>query len=142
VPYKGSAPAVTDLVAGQVDLMFDNMPSSIGHIKGGSLRALGVTTAKRSPALPDVPTISETGVAGFEATSWFGVFAPAGTPKPVVDKLSAEIAKMLQQPDVKAKLAEQGAEAVGNTPEAFGKFVQAEIDKWAKVIKAAGAKVD
>jgi tripartite-type tricarboxylate transporter receptor subunit TctC len=142
VPYKGSAPAVTDLIGGQVDLMFDNMPSSIEHVRGGKLRAIAVTTAKRSPALPDLPTIAEAGVPGYEATSWFGVMAPAGTPKPIVDKMSAEIAKSLRKPDVKAKLAEQGAEAVGSTPDEFSTFVKAEIDKWAKVVKASGASAD
>jgi tripartite-type tricarboxylate transporter receptor subunit TctC len=142
VPYKGSAPALTDLMGGQVDLMFDNMPSSIEFVRAGKLRALAVTTARRSPALPDVPTVAESGVPGYEATAWFGVMAPGGTPKPIVDRLSAEIQTMVKKPEVRAKLAEQGAEPVGDTPDEFRTFVVAELDKWAKVVKAAGAKVD
>jgi tripartite-type tricarboxylate transporter receptor subunit TctC len=142
VPYKGSGPAVTDLVGGQVQLMFDNMPSSIEHVRAGKLRALGVTTAKRSPAMPDLPTIAEQGVAGYEATSWFGVMAPAGTPKPIVDKLSQQIAKDIKSSSGTKLLAEQGAEPVGNTPEEFAAFITAEIAKWAKVIQASGAQID
>ncbi len=142
VPYKGSAPAVTDLLGGQVNMMFDNMPSALPHVKAGKLRPLGVTSAKRSPAVPDVPTIAEAGVKGYEASSWFGVLAPAGTPKDIVAKLNAEIAKSLGTPEMKEKLSSQGAEPVGNTPEQFGAFIRAEIDKWAKVVKASGATVD
>jgi tripartite-type tricarboxylate transporter receptor subunit TctC len=142
VPYKGSGPALTDLTGGQVQLMFDNMPSSIEFVRAGKLRALGVTTAKRSPAMPDLPTIAEQGVAGYEATSWFGVLAPAGTPKPIVDKLSQQIAKDIKSPSGMKLLSEQGAEAVGNTPEEFGAFIKAEIAKWAKVIQASGAQID
>ena len=142
VPYKGSAPAVTDLLGGQVNMMFDNMPSALPHVKAGKLRALGVTSAKRSPAVPDVPTIAEAGVKGYEASSWFGVLAPATTPKDIVAKLNAEIAKSLGTPEMKEKLSSQGAEPVGNTPEQFGAFIRAEIDKWAKVVKASGATVD
>jgi tripartite-type tricarboxylate transporter receptor subunit TctC len=142
VPYKGSGPAVTDLTGGQVQLMFDNMPSSIEHVRAGKLRALGVTTAKRSPAMPDLPTIAEQGVPGYEATSWFGVMAPAGTPKPIVDKLSQQIAKDIKSPSGIKLLAEQGAEAVGNTPDEFAAFIKAEIAKWARVIQASGAQID
>lgn len=142
VPYKGSAPALTDLLGGQVQLMFDNMPSSIEHVRGGKLRALGVTTTKRSPVLPEVPTIAEQGLPGYEATSWFGVMAPAGVPKPVVDKLSQQITKDITGPAGRKLIAEQGAEPVGNTPEEFAAFVKAEIAKWAKVIKDSGAQVD
>jgi tripartite-type tricarboxylate transporter receptor subunit TctC len=142
VPYKGSAPALTDLIGGQVDLMFDNMPSSIEFVRAGKLRAVAVTTAHRSPALPDVPTVAESGVPGYEATAWFGVLATGGTPKPIVDKLSAEIQKMVKRPEVRAKLAEQGAEPVGDTPEEFRTFIKAELEKWATVVKASGARVD
>ena len=142
VPYKGSAPAVTDLLGGQVNMMFDNMPSALPHVKAGKLRPLGVTSAKRSPAVPDVPTIAEAGVKGYEASSWFGVLAPARTPKDIVAKLNAGIAKSLGTPEMKEKLSSQGAEPVGNTPEQFGAFIRAEIDKWAKVVKASGATVD
>jgi tripartite-type tricarboxylate transporter receptor subunit TctC len=142
IPYRGSAPAVADLLAGQVELMFDNLPSAMPHIRSGKLRALAVTSAKRAPALPDVPTIAEAGVPGYEASSWFGIVAPAGTPRPIVDKLQQQIAKSLAQPDVREKLLGQGANPVGNTPEEFAKYIQAEIAKWAKVVKASGAKVD
>ena len=142
VPYRGSAPAVSDLLGGQISVMFDNMPSAIPHVKGGKLRALAVTTAKRSPALPDVPTIAEAGVPGYEATSWFGLLAPAGTPAPIVAKLNASILKALADPEVKKKLAEQGAEPFGEKPEQFAAFIQAETAKWGKVVKDSGASLD
>jgi hypothetical protein len=112
VPYKGSAPAVTDLMGNQIGIMFDNMPSAIQHVRSGKLRPIAVTTAKRSPELPDVPTIAEAGVPGYEAMSWFGLFAPAATPKPVLDRLNAALVKVLNQPDVKKKIAEQGGDVV------------------------------
>ena len=142
VPYKGSAPAVTDLVGGQIDIMFDNMPSAIQHVRSGRLRALAVTTAKRSPELPDVPTIAEAGVPGYEATSWFGMFAPAGTPAPVVARLNSALAKVLADPAVKKKLAEQGAEPYSETPEQFAEFIRKESAKWSKVVKESGASAD
>ncbi|MDN8613273.1 tripartite tricarboxylate transporter substrate binding protein [Variovorax ginsengisoli] len=142
VPYRGSAPAVSDLLGGQIAIMFDNMPSAIPHVKGGKLRALAVTTAKRSPALPDVPTIAEAGVPGYEATSWFGLLAPAGTPAPVVAKLNASILKALADPEVKKKLAEQGAEPHGEKPEQFAAFIESETLKWGKVVKESGASLD
>jgi tripartite-type tricarboxylate transporter receptor subunit TctC len=142
VPYKGSAPALTDLIGGQVNLMFDNLPSSLPHIKAGKLRALAVTSGKRSPALPDVPTIAEAGLPGFEASSWFGVFAPAGTPKEIITRLNMEIVKALTSPELKERLAAQGAEAVGNSPEQFAAHIRSETAKWAKVVKASGATVD
>jgi tripartite-type tricarboxylate transporter receptor subunit TctC len=142
IPYKGSAPALTDLLGGQVDMMFDNLPASIGHIKSGKLRPLAVTTRHRAAALADVPTMDEAGVAGYEATSWFGVLAPAGTPKPIVDKLAQEIVRGLGTEQAKATLAEQGAEASGAGPDEFTAFIKAEIAKWAKVIEASGAQVD
>lgn len=142
VPYKGSAPALNDLMGGQVQLMFDNMPSALPQVKGGTLKALAVTTATRSPAMPDLPTVAEAGVHGFEASSWFGVFAPAGTPKEVVAKLQTEIARILKSPEMTERLAQQGAVAVGNTPEEFGAYVQSELVKWAGVVKASGARVD
>ena len=150
VPYKGSAPAITDLIGGQVQVMFDNLPSSLQQIKAGKLRAIAVTSAQRSPALPDLPTIAESGLPGFEATSWFGVLAPAGTPPAIINRLNAEINKWLQSPDGKEKLLAQGAlieprgESVtaGGSPEQFAAFIRSETDKWAKVIKASGAKVD
>jgi tripartite-type tricarboxylate transporter receptor subunit TctC len=142
VPYKGSAPAVTDLVGGQIDIMFDNMPSAIQHVRSGRLKALAVTTAKRSPELPNVPTIAEAGVPGYEATSWFGMFAPANTPAPVVAKLNAALVKVLSDAEVKKKLAEQGAEPYSEKPEQFAEFIRKETAKWSQVVKAAGASVD
>jgi tripartite-type tricarboxylate transporter receptor subunit TctC len=142
VPYKGSSPAVTDLLAGQVNMMFDNMPSALPHVKSGKLRALAVTSAKRSPAMPELPTIAEAGVKGYEASSWFGVLAPAGTPKDVVAKVNGAILKSLSTPDIKEKLSSQGAEPAGDTPEKFAAFIRAEIDKWAKVVMASGATID
>ncbi len=142
VPYKGSAPAVTDLLGNQIAIMFDNMPSAIQHVRSGKLRAIAVTTAKRSTELPDVPTIAEAGVPGYEATSWFGMFAPAATPAPVVAQLNATLVKVLAQPDIKKKLAEQGAEAAGETPAQFADFIQKESVKWGRVVKESGASVD
>ncbi|GKS86417.1 tripartite tricarboxylate transporter substrate binding protein [Acidovorax sp. SUPP1855] len=142
VPYKGSAPAVTDLLGNQIGIMFDNMPSAIQHVRSGKLRPIAVTTAKRSPELPDVPTIAEAGVSGYEATSWFGMFAPAGTPAPIVAQLNKALVKVLSQPETKKKLADQGAEPVSETPEQFAAFIQAESAKWGKVVKESGASVD
>jgi tripartite-type tricarboxylate transporter receptor subunit TctC len=142
VPYKGSAPAITDLMGGQVQVMFDNLPSSLQQIKAGKLRAIAVTSAKRAPALPDVPTIAESGLPGFEATSWFGIVAPAGTPPAIIARINADIDQWLQSPDVKEKLLAQGAIAAGGTPEQFAAHIRSETEKWAKVVKASGAKVD
>ncbi len=142
VPYKGSSPAVADLIGGQVSMMFDNMPSALPHVKAGKLRPLAVTTARRSPSAPDIPTIAEAGLPGYEASSWFCLLAPAGTPKEIVTKLSTEVAKILRQPDVKERLFSLGAEPVGNTPEQFAAFIKAETVKWAEVVKKSGAKLD
>lgn len=139
VAYKGSAPAVNDLLGNHIAIMFDNMPSAISHVKAGKLRPLAVTTAQRSPALPDVPTIAEAGVPGYEATSWFGLLAPAKTPAPVVAKLNAAILKALADPDVKNKLLEQGAEPAGETPAQFAAFIASETVKWGKIVKQSGA---
>jgi tripartite-type tricarboxylate transporter receptor subunit TctC len=142
IPYKGSAPALQDLIAGQVQLMFDNLPPSLPQIKAGKLRALAVTSLARAPALPDVPTLAESGLPGFEASSWFGILAPAGTPAPIVAKLNAEVAKWLATPEAKEKLLKQGANPAGGTPEDFAKHIAAETAKWAKVVKDSGAKID
>ena len=141
IPYKGAGPALTDMVAGQVQVMFDNMPSSIGHIKGGDLRALGVTTAERSPALPDVPTIAET-VPGYEASAWFGMGAPKGTPANVIAVLNREINAALADAKMQARLAELGGTPMGGTPADFGKIMASETATWAKVVKVSGAKVE
>ncbi|VTU19418.1 tripartite tricarboxylate transporter substrate binding protein [Variovorax sp. PBL-E5] len=141
VPYKGSAPAVSDLIAGQVQMMVDGLPSSLPHVKAGQLRAIALTSLHRSPSLPDLPTIAET-YPGFYADAWSGLFAPKGTPKPIIDKLSTEVQRILRLPDVRQKLAALGAEPVGSTPAEFEAHVNREIAKWAKVVKSSGAKVD
>ena len=142
IPYKGSAPAIAELLGGQTNMMFDNLPSAMPHIKSGRLRALAVTSVRRSPALPDIPTIAETGISGYEASSWFGVLAPAGTPKDIVAKIQGDIARALNAPEIKERLSGQGAEPVGNTPEQFAEHIKAESAKWARVVKDSGAKVD
>jgi len=142
IPYKGRASAIPDLLGGRVTMMFDNMPSSLPLVREGKLRALGVTSAKRSPAAPDIPTIAEQGLPGFEAVSWFALFAPAGTPRPVVDKWHAEVKKILETPEVGKRLAEIGLEPAGSTPEELAAYQRAEITKWAKVVKDSGAKAE
>ena len=142
-PYRGSAPAVTDLISGNMNVMFDNLPSALPHIKSGRLKALAVTSRTRSPALPDVPTIEEAaGLKGFDASSWFGLFAPAGTPRTVVDKIQADVAKALSQPAVRERFVAQGADPGGNTPDQFAAFIRAETEKWTRVVKFSNAKVD
>lgn len=142
IPYKGAAPAVTDLLAGHVSLMFDNLASGLPSIKAGRVHALAVTTLKRSPFLPELPTISDSGLRGFDIGTWFGVFAPAGTPREIVMRLNAEIARSLHTAVMKDRLATLGAEAMPNTPEAFAAFVKAEMTKYQKIVQASGAKVD
>ena len=142
IPYKGRATAIPDLLGGRVTMMFDNMPSSLQLVREGKLRALGVTSAQRSPAAPEIPTIAEQGLPGFEAVSWFALFAPAGTPKPIVDKLQAEVKKILAMPDVGKRLAESGLDAVGSTADELAAYQRTEIAKWAKVVKESGAKVE
>ena len=142
IPYKGSGPALADMIGGQVDLMFDNLTSSIGHIRSGKLRALAITSATRYPELPDLPTMQEAGIPGYEATAWFGIVAPKGTPRNVIMRINNEVNKALAQDDVKDKLAQQGALARAWTPEQFGDFIHNEIVKWAKVVKASGAKIE
>ena len=142
VPYKGSGPATTDLIGGHVTMMIDSMPSSIAHVKSGKLKVLGVSTAKRVPALPDVPTIAESGLPGFDIATWYGVWAPAKTPKEIVSKVSSEIANALKRPDLKERLAGLGAEGVGSTPAEFAAYCESEFKRWAKVVKDSGAKLD
>jgi len=142
IPYKGAGPAMQDLLAGQVDLMFDGMGSSAPQIRGGKLRPLAVTTTTRSPAFPDVPTVQEAGVPGYEVTTWYGLWAPAGTPPDIVNKLQAEVTKALLKQDMKEIWAAQGASSGGNTPEQFTVFIRNEVVKWAKVVKDSGARID
>jgi tripartite-type tricarboxylate transporter receptor subunit TctC len=134
VPYKGLAPALADLLSGEVQLMFSSMVAIIPHIKAGKLRALAVTGRKRSPLLPEVPTIAESGLPGYEAGSWYGILAPAGTPRDIVMKLNAEIVKALKQPEVRERLANEGAEAIGGTPEEFAAHIKAELARMGKMI--------
>ncbi|WP_096668958.1 Bug family tripartite tricarboxylate transporter substrate binding protein [Polaromonas sp. AET17H-212] len=143
IPYRGSGPALLDLIGGNVDVMFDNLPSAMPQIKGGKLKAFAVTSAQRSTAMPELPTVEEAGkLKGFEASSWFGLLAPAGTPPDVVNRIQQEVAKALATPAIKEKMLAQGAIPSGNTPQEFAKLIDAEIGKWAKVVKASGAKVD
>jgi len=141
VPYKGAGPALTDLIGGQVHVLFDNLPSSINHIKGGRLRALAVTSEQREPAMPHLPTVSET-VPGYEATAWFGIGMPKGTPRDVIDKVNAEVNRALADPKMRERLAELGGKSIGGTPEDFAKVIAAETAKWASVVISSGAKVE
>jgi len=141
VPYKGAGPALTDLIGGQVHVMFDNLPSSAGHIKSGKLRALGVTSEGREPSLPGVPAIGET-VSGYEATAWFGIGMPKGTPREAIEKINAEVNRALADPKMRERLAELGGKPIPGTPDDFGKTIAAETAKWEKVVKDSGAKVE
>jgi tripartite-type tricarboxylate transporter receptor subunit TctC len=141
VPYRGAAPALTDMLSGQVQVMFDNLPSSIAHIQAGRLRALAVTTATRSKALPDVPTVAET-VPGYEASAFFGMAVPAGTPRDIIEKLNHAVNDALADPGVQARLAALGGTLIAGTPEDFGKIIASETDKWSKVVKATGATAE
>jgi|APCry1669188910_1035180.scaffolds.fasta_scaffold09631_2 tripartite-type tricarboxylate transporter receptor subunit TctC len=142
VPYKGSSPALTDLLGGQVQLMFDSLPSSQPFIKAGTLKAIAVTTQRRSSALPNVPTISESALPGFNFSTWYGMWAPASTPPAIVEKLSAEISQITRLPEVREKFLALGAEPVGNTAEEFAAFNKSELTKWARIVKQSGARVD
>jgi tripartite-type tricarboxylate transporter receptor subunit TctC len=142
IPYKGAGPALQDLVGGQVDLMFDGLGSSSGHIKGGRIKPLAVASAGRAPSLPDVPTVAEAGVAGYEVSTWYALWAPAGTPQPIVDRMVAEVGKALSSDALKATWAQQGAVIGAANPADMAKFVTAEIEKWGKVAKTANIKID
>jgi len=142
IPYKGRAQAVPDLLGGRIAMIFDNMPSALPLVKAGEVKAIAVTSASRSPAAPNIPTIAESGLPGFEATSWFALYAPAGLPKDVLARINAETVRVMALPDVKEKLSSLGLEVGTGTPEALGTFMQAETAKWAKVVKESGAKLD
>ena len=142
VPYKGAAPAMQDLVGGQIQLMFDNLASALGQVRAGKVKGLAVTTAKRTSLAPDLPAIAESGLPGFDISTWFGIFVPAGTPRDVVDRLHAEFTRALAAPDVREKILNLGAEPVGNRPEEFAAYIRQEAEKYARVIKASGARAD
>ncbi|MCE9640745.1 MAG: tripartite tricarboxylate transporter substrate binding protein [Betaproteobacteria bacterium] len=140
IPYKGGGPAAIELIAGQTQIMFANMPTAIQYVRDGRLRALAVTGARRASAAPELPTVAESGVPGYEVTAWYGVSAPAKTPRAIIDRLNGEIARALNSPDLKDRLTSQGADPIHQTPEQYTAFVQSEIAKWGKVIQAAGIK--
>ncbi len=142
IPYKGSAPSLTALIASEVDFSFANIPAVQGHIKGGKLRALAIAAPKRDAQLPEVPTMKEAGVEGVEVSVWFGVFAPAATPKEIVRTLADAVMRAARDPDMRRRLHEQGAEPVGSTPEEFAKFMRAEVARWAEVVKVSGARAE
>lgn len=142
IPYKGGPPAIADLISGQVNMMFINMPTGITHVRSGKAKIIAVSSIKRVSQLPDVPTVDQAGVKGFETSAWSGLYAPAGTPVDIINRLNAEVVKILKQPSVREQLMAQGAEPVGDSPEEFSRFTLAEISKWAKIIKISGAKVD
>ena len=142
VPYKGAAPALSDTLGGQVQSFMSSVPSALAHVKSGRLRAIAVTSAKRSPQLPEVPTIAESGYAGFEANTWYGLLVPAGTPAAVIALLNAEVNRVLATPEVRARLASEGGDTLGGSPERFAAFLAAEHAKWGRVVRESGAKVD
>jgi len=142
IPYKGSSPALTDLIGGQVQLMFDSLPSSQSFIRAGTLKAIAVTTLRRSSALPNIPTIAESGLPGFNISTWYGMWAPASTPSAIVEKLSLEISHITRLPEIREKFLSLGAEPVGNTAEEFAAFNKSELAKWARIVKQSGARVD
>ncbi len=140
VPYKGAGPAMIDVLSGRIQLYFATMPAAMPHVKSGKLAPIAVTSAKRSQALPELPTVAESGVPGYEASTWYGVLAPAHTPSAVIARLHAEIVRILAEPELRARLADQGFEPVGNSPEEFGAYIKSEIAKWGKVIRDAGIR--
>jgi len=142
VPYKGAGPMLADLIGGQVQIGFDNLPSSMSHIRSGKVRAIAVTTPARWPGAPEIPTVAESGVAGYEVSGWFGLLAPAGTPKPVIDVLYAALSEILKQPEVQKQMLELGAAPVGNAPDAFGRQIAGEVEKWKKVVATTGVKAE
>ena len=142
IPYRGGGPAITDVMGGQVPYLWVSIPAAAQHVKGGKLKALAVSTVKRSAAFPDVPTMQEAGVPDFEVDSWYAMLVPAKTPKAIIDKLNKALNTVLAEPAIRAQLLEQGAEAVGGTPEALGKTIAAELPKWAKLAKDANIRAD
>ena len=142
VPYKGGAQAITDLMGGQVAMMIDVMPNTYPHVKTGRVRALAITTAARSPSAPEIPTVAESGLPGFEMSAWDAIFAPAGTPKPIIDKLNAAVRKALEDPQVKDSLLARGTEVAPSTPEELAKYIASETVRWGKVVKQTGAQID
>ena len=142
VPYKGATPAITDVVAGHIEIYFGAMVSTVPHVKNGRLRALAMTSAKRSPAAPDIPTLQEQGFKNFETGSWFGLHVPAGTPRDVVAKLHAETLRAINLPDIRNRMQPEGAEFIGDTPEQFAAYVRGEIEKWGRAVKVSGAKAE
>ena len=142
IAYKGSPPVLADVMSGRITAAFDNVLSALPHVKAGKLRAVAVSTLKRSSAVPDVPTVSESGLKGFETSVWQGILAPAGTPKPIVDKLNAAIVGVLKRPDMNERMAGFGADVIASTPQEFASFMKADLVKWAKVVKDSGARVD
>jgi tripartite-type tricarboxylate transporter receptor subunit TctC len=142
IPYKGAGPALVDFLGGQTNIMFDNLPTALPHVKAGKVRALAVSSAKRSQLAPDLPTLAESGLAGFDLATWFAFFAPAATPKEIAAKIAADMQRVLAQPDVKERLLAVGVDVVGSTPEELARFQRAEMEKWAKIVKDSGAKVD
>jgi len=142
VPYKGTGAAITDLIGGQVPLCFCTLPSVFPHVKSGRLRALAVTTARRTAFAPDIPTVAEAGVPGYEMSQWYGLLAPAGTPTPIIERLNSEVGKALKHPELRSRLQSEGAEAVGSSPQEFGAFFKAEIVKWTRIVQSAGMRAD
>ena len=142
IPYKGAGPALADFLGGQTNVMFDNLPTAMPHVKSGKVRALAVSTAKRSALAPDLPTMAESGLAGFDLATWFAFYTPAATPKEVTAKIAADMQRVLAQPDVKQRLLAVGVDVVGSTPDELAGFQRAELAKWAKIVKDSGAKVD
>ena len=142
IPYKGGAPAIADLIAGQIPMMFDNVPPLLPHVRAGKIQALAVTSLARIAVLPDVPTLHELGLKDFDAVGWNGLLAPAGTPREIVARLNTEVVRVLRIPEVRDQLTSQGADIVGNSPEEFAAWIRAEVKKWAEVVKVSGAKID
>lgn len=142
VPYRGNAAAMTDVISGQIELLFDQMATAVPHVRDGRVRAIAVTTAQRSPAMPEIPTVAESGIPGYETTAWFGLVGPARMPQSLVGRIQQDVAKVLAQPDISERLSAQGLTLVANTPEQFGEFLGSELTKWADVIRKSGARVD